>query len=143
MNFYKSKVTKNFIFFLFILLINSCKNEVVDVMPYVQVQVTVTSGELATLGVGEAMLKNGGYAGLIIYQKQQGVYVAFERLCTNYPNDTSAVVLDKSTQIATCPKCKSSFLLPADGDKSNEGPARLPLRQYQCISSGNRLTIVN
>src|ERR1035437_8960502 len=126
MNFNKSKVTKKIIFILLISLNTTCKNDVVDVIPYVQFQQTVTSGEIASLGVGSAMLKDGGYAGLIIYRVTETQFVAYERLCTYYPNDTAAVVLDKSLSTATCPTCKTSYLL-IDGYKINNGPARLPL----------------
>lgn len=139
----KSKITKFLICVLCIFSGNSCKNEVFDVMPNVSVNVVVNSGELAQLGITSAILKDGGYGGLIVYRKSQYEFLAFERLCTNYPNDTSAVVLDKGMQTATCPKCKSTFLLPGDGYINNDGPARLPLRQYQCYYSNNRLTIVN
>lgn len=143
MNFYKSKIKKNFIFILLILWITTCKNDVVDIMPYVHFTQTVSYGEIVTLGVPGAMYKTGGYAGLIIYQIQPGGFLVFDRLCTNYPNDTAAVELDKSGQIATCPKCKSSFLLPANGSKSNDGPAQLPLKQYLFSYDGTRITIVN
>jgi hypothetical protein len=142
MNFNKSKIKKKILFILLIFLITTCKNDVIDVIPYVQVQVTVTSGEIASLGIGSAMLKDGGYAGLIVYRVTETQFMAFERLCTYYPNDTSAVILDKSLSTATCPVCKTSYLL-IDGYKINNGPARLPLRQYQCFYSNNRLTIVN
>jgi hypothetical protein len=142
MGFNKSKVMKKIIFILFVTLLSACKNEVIDVMPYVQFEVTVSSGELATLGVGSSLLKDGGYAGLIIYRMSEDEFVVFERLCTYYPNDTAAVVLDKSQVIATCPTCGSNFIL-TDGSKCNNGPALLALKQYQCYYSNHRLTIVN
>ncbi len=143
MKFNKSKVKKIFVFILLIFSISTCKNEVIDIMPNVHFTAYVSSGELANLGVTSAILKDGGYGGLIIYRKNNEEYLAFERLCTYYPNDTAIVVLDKDQQTATCPKCKSTFLLSADGYKNNNGPAKLPLKQYSCIPSPNRLTIVN
>lgn len=142
MKFNISKVKKIFVFILFILSISTCKNEVIDVMPYVQVSVTVSFVEiLASLPIGSTLLKEGGYGGLIIYRSDIDQFVAFERLCTYYPNDTSSVVLDKSQATATCPKCKSSFFI-TDGSNFN-GPAKLALRQYQWFYSNGRLTIVN
>ena len=142
MNFYKSIVTKKIIFFLYILLINSCKNEVVDIMPYVQFQQTLSPGEVTSMGVYDAILKDGGYAGLVVFKNADNEFLAFERLCTYYPNDTSAVVLDKSKLTATCPKCKSAFSLILDGARTS-GPARLQLRKYNCFMINGRLTISN
>ena len=143
MNFDKSKITKNFIILILIFFVCNCSKGVTDYIPYVQVQVTISPAEIASsLPVGSAILKNGGYAGLIIYRLGEDQFMAYERLCTYYPNDTAFVVLDKSQTTATCPKCKSSFIL-TDGSKCNDGPAQLGLRQYQCFYSNGRLSIVN
>ncbi len=142
MKFNKSKVKKIFVFILLIFSISTCKNEVIDIMPNVQFQQTVSPGEVTSMGVYDAILKDGGYAGLIVFKSADNEFLVFERLCTYYPNDTSAVVLDKSKTTATCSKCKSSFSLILDGVRTS-GPARLQLRKYKWYMSSGRLTITN
>ena len=145
MKFNKSKVKKIFVFILLIFSISTCKNEVIDIIPNVHFQQTLSPGEVASMGVYDAVIKDGGYAGLIVFKNSdiEIEFLAFERLCTYYPNDTSAVILDKSKLTATCPVCKSVFSLILDGERTS-GPARLQLRKYNCfLSSSGRLTISN
>lgn len=143
MNFDKPKITKNLIFVILTVMLCCCKNDNIDLIPYVPVQQTVNSGEIATFGINTAIKKPGGNKGLIIYRKSSDEFVVFDRICTYFPNDTSAVVLEESQQIAICPKCESRFILIDDGSKTNDGPAQLPLRKYRCFYENGRLTIVN
>lgn len=142
MIFSLSKIAKFFLISSFTFVITSCKNETLDVMPNIQFQQTLSPGVVSAMGVYDAVLTEGGYAGLIVFKKSEGEFMAFERLCPYYPNDTVAVVLDKSKTIATCPRCKSTFSLILDGVRTS-GPARISLKTYQYFYAYGRLTISN
>jgi len=81
--------------------------------------------------------------GVIIYRNSISEFYAFERTCTNYPNDTSAVVAEDNGVVAVCPKCGSTYIFTADGAIVSKGPARLPLKQYQTYLNDHRLFISN
>lgn len=138
----KSKI----LFFFICLVFHSGCDDIHQVIPSVPVNISLdTNTELANLGVGSTMIcpKSGGYMGIILYRASLTEYYAFERTCTYYPNDTSAVVAEKGSVIAVCPKCGSSFTLTSDGALVFEGPAKLPLKQYQTNLINSRLYIYN
>lgn len=135
------------VFFLISLFVFTDCNDIHQVIPSVPVNISFdTNTELANLGVGSTMIspKGGGFMGILIYRNSLSEYYAFERTCTYYPNDTSAVVAEKGDVIAVCPKCGSTFLITAGGALVNKGPARLPLKQYRTyLDRSNRLYISN
>jgi Rieske Fe-S protein len=139
----KSKI----VFFLISLFAFTNCNDIHQVIPGVPVNISFDANtELANLGVGNTMVspKGGGFMGILIYHHSLSEYYAFERTCTNYPNDTSAVVTEKGGLIAECPKCGSTFLITDGGALVNKGPARLPLKQYRTyLDRSNRLFISN
>jgi nitrite reductase/ring-hydroxylating ferredoxin subunit len=144
MNFEKSKIKKFFIIGMLILLTTTCKKDVYQTFPYVYVDIILSiPTDLATLNVGSAMIcpQQGGNKGIIIYKPAQNEFTAYDRLCTNYPNDTCAVVIDNSGFTATCPCCKSKFGLTF-GSVVN-GPARFSLKQYQTTVENYHLYITN
>jgi Rieske Fe-S protein len=145
-----SKVTKNLIVAFSLLTLATCKKDVYQTIPYTEVNVELNiPTDLSSLGIGSAMVcptrEYDGVKGIIIYKGFDSdgntQYMAYERLCTNYPNDTCAIVLDKSTITATCPSCKSQFEMTM-GSVTN-GPARLSLKQYRTTISGSKLYITN
>ncbi len=127
------------------LLILSCK-DIHQVIPNIPVNIILdTTTDLAQLGIGSTMIcpKSGGNMGIIIFRNGIDEYYAFDRLCTYYPNDTSAIVAKDGGVIATCLHCGSTFIFTADGTLVNKGPAKLPLKQYQTTLQGTRLFISN
>jgi hypothetical protein len=125
----RSKI--RFFFISFMLVSAACK-DIHQVIPSVPVNISLdATTELAKLGVGSAIIcpKPGGYMGIILYRKDIYEYVAYERTCTYYPNDTSAVDIDSTGVFAVCKHCGSKFILLLNGDV-NQSPARLPLKQY-------------
>lgn len=83
-----------------------------------------------------------GYRGIIVYCVYQNEYVALERACPYHPSADSAVVEVDSTGIfAECPVCGSRFQL-MDGSIT-EGPASLPLKQYNTSLQDHYLNIYN
>jgi len=121
----------------------SCENDNMDIIPNVPFTVTLDSNVLLSIGTGSAVISNnGGVKGLIIYKLSDYEFQAFDRLCTYYPADTAAVLLDNLSMTATCPKCKSVYQINLYG-QVNKGPAKYALKQYQTLLTGGRLQIWN
>jgi Rieske Fe-S protein len=139
MYYEKTKIKKILIIGMAFLFSATCKKDTPQVVPNVQVDVILNiATELSSLGINSAMICPGqvGYKGIIIYRGGQNEFNAYERLCTNFPNDTCAVTIENGSILGTCPCCKSQFEL-------NKGPANLPLKQYQTSVEGGRLYITN
>jgi nitrite reductase/ring-hydroxylating ferredoxin subunit len=141
------KITKIFITVFLMLTCITCKKEPTEVFPNASFSVSVN---LITnnIGIGTAdsipnAAKLGAAGkGILVYNADGISYIAYSALCTNYPKDTSAVIINGL--IAQCPKCKSRFLLSEDGSVLN-GVAKYPLKQYSVsvIDGGNTLVIQN
>ncbi len=132
-----------------LLLINvNCgkDNPVDELIPYVLVNFSMNpnSIEYNNLNiVGNWAYVTGGYRGIIIYHANTNEYKAFERTSpVNFPNDFSCrVSVDDSGLIAVDPCSGSKFIL-LDGSPF-EGPATLPLKQYQTYFDGLYLRVFN
>lgn len=137
---------KILLFFICLILFWGC-DDIHQTVPGVPVNIILdTNTELAGLGVGSTMVcpKSGGFMGILLYRNSLSEYYAYERTCTYYPNDTSAVVAEKGGVIAVCPRCGSTFIITADGALVNKGPARLPLIKYRTyLDRSGRLYISN
>ena len=91
---------------------------------------------------GATLAVSGGVRGIIIYCKQAGVYVAYERNCSFHPNDACATVnVDASTLFLIDPCCGSTFDL-ATGMPTG-GVAIRPLVQYKTTYDGSVLIITD
>ena len=137
---------KNFTKLVFVLICAvNCNNETGTdyIIPETSFTIYLSSNDLLSIGNNSAkVIDNGGVMGLIVYKNSETNYLAFDRLCTNYPVDTSTVVLDVHNMIATCPKCKSTYQILLGGEVS-KGPARFALKQYRCVLFDGRLEISN
>jgi nitrite reductase/ring-hydroxylating ferredoxin subunit len=139
-------ISKIRIFLLFIVLLiylPGCDNTTED-QPTTSINIQISPTALSQIGIGTAAYcpVEGGIKGIIIYRESQEQYYAFERLCTNYPNDTCAITIDVSNVTATCPRCKSNFSL--QNGSVLTGPATNPLTQYQAtLNNSGRLDITN
>lgn len=137
-----SKIKNFLIFSVFISILISCKTETTQVIPNVPVDVIIDKNQLLSMGAGTVILKEGGFKGLMIIKISESEYKAFDRCCTNYPNDEAAVNLISNSTTAACPICKSTFQLFAEGQVLN-GPAPYALQQYRAVYDGTRLRISN
>lgn len=138
----KSKI-KKFLFIAILIFTGlSCKDENHQIIPYVPVNLSIDKGSLLSMGVNTSIVRDGyGFRGILVYRYDESTFKAFDRCCSNYPNDDAAVVVDNSGT-ATCPVCKSTFNLFADG-MVTKGPAKYPLQQYKTYYDGTRLTVSN
>ena len=84
----------------------------------------------------------GGSRGILVYRVSIEEFMAYDRHCTYTPQESCALVdVDSSGVIAVDKCCGSKFVL-TDGSVVN-GPASIPLKQYQTSFDGNLLHIFN
>jgi hypothetical protein len=125
-----------------IVLLNSCNDDNNKIIPYVPVSFTIDLNIRNELTVpGNSVLFTGvGYGGVIVYCEFQGSYYAFDAACTN--EISRSCVLKTEGILATCPCCKSNFILMSSAYPSS-GPASFPLQPYHVAVSGSRLHVYN
>jgi nitrite reductase/ring-hydroxylating ferredoxin subunit len=84
----------------------------------------------------------GGYRGIIVFRKSENEFTAFDRACPyDWSLATSRLTVDAAGTTATCPNCKSKFIL-LDGTPF-QGPSHYSLKQYQTSYDGYLLYIFN
>ncbi len=141
-------MSKHKIIFLFIFLsmIASCsKNNNTNWIPYVPVNIDIYPANpqyIDLYPVGGWIYHTGGSRGLIIYHFSQDEYYAFDQHCPYQPTNSCGTVrmeTDDITAVDTC--CGSQFII-TDGSVI-QGPAGLPLKQYQTYYDGTTLHITN
>jgi len=143
MYFKKAKIKNFLILGLLILSCPNCnKDSTSNRVPYVPVNLIINANDLLTIPIGATKSYPGGNDSIYVYHSDLSSFIAYDRLCTNYPNDTSAVVTDiPGGTTATCPRCKSRFELIYGSVL--KGPAPTPLKQYQANMVDGRLYITN
>jgi Rieske Fe-S protein len=133
------------LFFLISTALLADCSKVDDIFPQATVNIALDSNiDLATLGVTSSMIckQEGGFMGVILYRNAAYEFYAFDRTCTYYPKDTSAVIIESAGNTYKCPKCGSEFIVSGGDAIVLQGPAKYPLRRYQThIENLNRLYI--
>jgi nitrite reductase/ring-hydroxylating ferredoxin subunit len=102
-----------------------------DPVPDVAVsfQGSLLSPQLSPLrGYGVAVNVSGGVAGIVIYHRADGVYVAYDRCSSYQPEKKCAVTIDSDNLTVTDPCSGSKFSL-YDGTPV-KAPATAALRSY-------------
>ncbi len=137
---------KNYFLLLFsCLALVSCDKNNNDGVPYVAVNIDIYPANPVYSqlnAVGGWVYVNGGSRGLIIYRFTQDEFHAYDRHCPYQPLNSCGKVkvdTDNITAVDTC--CGSKFII-VDGSVIN-GPAGIPLKQYQCFYDGTTLHISN
>jgi nitrite reductase/ring-hydroxylating ferredoxin subunit len=125
-----------------ILVLLSCGDDRNKIIPYVPVSFMIDLNIVNDLTVpGNSVLFPGyGYGGVIVYCEFQGSYYAYDAACTQ--EVSQSCILKNEGILATCPCCKSQFLL-LSGAYPSSGPATFPLQPYQVSMSGNKLHVYN
>lgn len=127
--------------------INCGKTNPVDkIIPYVLVnfRINPNSIEFNNLNiVGNWAYVTGGYRGIIIFHSNINEYKAFERTSPHdYPNDFNCRVNVDESGIIAVDNCSGSKYILLDGTPF-EGPATLPLKQYNTYFDGALLHVYN
>ncbi len=128
----------------------ACKKDNYPV-PNVKVN-TIVYLDLPREGTNPFIIKPGGQYGkfvgvngIVIYELSPDEYYAYDLMCTYNHDDNSPHFIDifeDGNPNLRCPKCHSKYNVIANGAVT-EGPARLPLRQYQTHVRNNQLHITN
>jgi nitrite reductase/ring-hydroxylating ferredoxin subunit len=132
--------------YLFILIsILSCSKDNIDRIPDVYVSYKITLQEFNIKSTNGLLIvnnqANAGVAGLIIYKRADGTFVAYDRCSSVNPQKRCAVVPDDPNLTATDPCSGAKFSL-FDGSPV-KAPAQRSLKQYRVIITNFDLMVVN
>jgi len=126
-----------------LLLLFSCDKDQNKIIPYVPVSFVIDLNIVNDLMVpGNSVYFHGvGFAGIIVYCEFQGSYYAYDAACTH--EISQGCILKNEGILATCPCCKSQFLL-ISGAYPAKGPAAFPLQSYHVSMLGSsKLQVYN
>ncbi len=136
---------KKCLYILFILIGFACSKNDDSNIPLVGVNITININDPAYANVkvpGGWMYLTGGSRGIILYRYNNDEFRAFDRHCTYNPSSSCALVSVDNTNITAYDNCCGSKFLISDGSVT-QGPANLPLKQYQTSFDGSVLRIYN
>jgi nitrite reductase/ring-hydroxylating ferredoxin subunit len=111
-----------------------------DVAVYIQGSLS-SSTFSKVKGVGVAITISGGVAGIIVYHRADGAYVAYDRCSSYQPEKKCAINIDSGDLTATDP-CSGSVFLLYDGTPSKL-PATQSLKAYSVFVDGYSIIIQN
>ena len=118
--------------FIALICVSCGKNS--DPVPNVAVYIqgSLLSPQFSPLrGAGVAITISGGVAGIIVYHRGDGAYVAYDRCSSYKPENKCSVTIDSGDLTATDPCSGSKFSL-YDGTPV-KAPATQSLKQYSVI----------
>ncbi len=131
--------------FIISLLFLSCSKDNEALIPNVPVnfQASLTDPKLTSLNsLGSAVAITGyGVAGIIIYQKFDKTYVAYDRCSSVNPEKKCAVNIDDIGGTATDPCSGAKFSL--DDGTPAKAPATRSLKQYKVIVTSLNISVTN
>ena len=122
-----------------------CRKNTNNTVPAVAVDIYIYTSNPSFINlnaVGGWVYVTGGVRGIIVYKKSTSEFMAYERNCTYQSSNTCAtVIVDNTNIIATDTCCHSKFSI-YDGSVL-QGPAGLPLKQYNTTYDGTAIHIYN
>ncbi|MBW6481447.1 MAG: hypothetical protein K0B10_00150 [Vicingaceae bacterium] len=136
---------KNKLFIIILLLILGCNKDDNSNIPFVHVNIFMQTTDPQFIGlnaVNSWIYIVGGSRGIIVYKVSNDQFRAFDRHCTFQPQNTCALVSIETNNISGLDACCGSRFLVTDGSVLN-GPAVLPLREYNTSFDGATLRIFN
>lgn len=123
----------------------SCSKDNLDRIPDVYVSYKITLQEFNIRSQNGLLLVNNqantGVAGLIIYRRADGAYVAYDRCSSVDPQKRCAIVPDDPNLTATDPCSGAKFSL-FDGSPV-KAPAQRALKEYKVFITNFDLMVVN
>jgi nitrite reductase/ring-hydroxylating ferredoxin subunit len=108
---------------------------------YVNYHISLPEFQIKKNAGGVLLVSGQGVAGLIIYQRADGAYLAFDRCSSVNPEQKCAIVPDESGLTATDPCSGSKFSL-YDGSPV-KAPATRTLKKYSVSVSSFELSVNN
>ena len=136
-------MSRNLFFIIFLTAFFSCGDDD-NSIPETYVNLSILASEIGGVGSGIYTSSIYGVNGIIIYHKDINQYIAYERTCSYDPSKACAVVnmndiISPTLLVDSC--CSSKFLIE-DGTPF-DGPALLPLKQYQTNFDGVYINVFN
>ncbi|MDB5012504.1 MAG: hypothetical protein JWQ25_706 [Daejeonella sp.] len=129
-------------FYVMLFFVLSCAKDNAGRIPNVYLSYRISLQEFQIKSTnGLLLVKNEGVAGLIIYRRPAGDYVAFDRCSSVNPEQKCAVVPDDPSLTATDPCSGAKFSL--DDGAPVKAPAKRSLKQYQVYQSTFELSVNN
>jgi nitrite reductase/ring-hydroxylating ferredoxin subunit len=129
----------------FILLLVACVKNDGSLVPdvYVNFSIPINDPTISALNSpGGAVVINGhGVAGLVIYRRADGMYMAYDRCSTVNPEQKCQIVLDDPNLTATDP-CSGAKYSMYDGAPV-KAPAKRSLKQYNVVITNLYLQVIN
>ena len=129
----------------FSLLLVACVKNDGSLVPdvFVNYSVPINDPSISVLNSpGGAVVVNGhGVAGLIIYRRSDGLYMAYDRCSTVNPEQKCAINLDNPNLTATDP-CSGAKYSMYDGTPV-KAPAKRSLKQYNVVVTNLYLQVIN
>lgn len=137
---------KNWLYIITILILFlGCTKEEDQNIPLVRVDTTIYTNNPSFNAIsvpGTWTYINGGSRGIIIYRVSNEEFKAYDRHCTYDSGNSCALVSVDGTNITGVDDCCGSTFILTDGSVT-QGPASLPLKQYQTSFDGAVLRIFN
>lgn len=134
-----------FLLAAFSLLLVACVKNDGSLVPdvFVNYLVPINDPSISALNSpGGAVVVNGhGVAGLIIYRRSDGQYMAYDRCSTVNPEQKCAINLDDPNLTATDP-CSGAKFSMYDGAPV-KAPAKRGLKRYQVVITTLHLQVIN
>jgi len=129
--------------FICALLLISCSKDNSSFIPdvYVNYHITLQEFQIKKNSDGVLLVGNQGVAGLIIYHRADGAYIAFDRCSSVDPEKKCAVAPDTGGLTVTDPCSEAKFSL-YDG-AAVKAPAKRPLKQYQVSITSFEIAVIN
>jgi nitrite reductase/ring-hydroxylating ferredoxin subunit len=131
------------LFFISLLLLVSCGKDNSAFIPnvYINYHISLQEFQIKKNTDGVLLVNNEGVAGLIIYHRPDGMYVAYDRCSSVDPEKKCAVSPDTGGLTATDPCSQAKFSL-YDG-AAVKSPAKRPLKPYQVSVSSFEIAVIN
>ena len=136
---------KWFYILLFPILFSACSKNENGTIPLVNVNIIIYTNDPAFNDIsvpGNWMYVNGGSRGIIIYRVSNDEFRAYDRHCTYDVTNSCALVSVDVTNITAYDDCCGSKFIITDGSVT-QGPAGLPLKQYNTSFNGSVLRVFN
>jgi hypothetical protein len=127
----------------FVLMLTSCAKDSSDIIPnvYVNYRISIQQFQINKNANGVLLVNNQGVAGLIIYRRTDGAYVAYDRCSTVNPTAKCAVVPDE-TGLGADDVCSGAKFSLFDGSPS-KAPATRSLKSYQVRLTSFEIVVQN
>tara|TARA_B100000809_G_scaffold225368_1_gene236278 strand:+ start:1104 stop:1520 length:417 start_codon:yes stop_codon:yes gene_type:complete len=137
---------KNWLYIIIIsILLFGCTKTQDQNIPLVRVDTTIYTNNPSFNAIsvpGTWTYINGGSRGIIIYRVSNEEFRAYDRHCTYDSGNSCALVSVDGTNITGLDDCCGSTFILTDGSVT-QGPASLPLKQYQTSYDGAVLRVFN